>query len=100
MEPLPIHYRLEIYEGSYAGRPVMTYVCGSPLPAMAVGDLFDTRSFSPGQDPPPGGEIYRIREICHDFWVAEGSHVAYTAMICLEDLASTGGRHSQEVHPA
>jgi hypothetical protein len=99
MEPLPIHYRLEIYEGSYAGRPVMTYVCATPLPAMAVGDLFDTRSFSPDQEP-PGGEIYRIREICHDFWVAEGSHVAYTAMICLEDLASTGGRHSQEVHPA
>lgn len=100
MEPLPIRYRLEIYEGSYAGRPVMTYECASPLPAMTVGDLFDTRSLSPGQEPPPGGEIYRIREICHDFVKVAGSHVAYTAMVCLEDLGGTGGRASQEVHPA
>lgn len=100
MDPLPIRYRLEVYEGSYAGDPVMTYECSSPLPALMAGDLFDSRSFSPGQDPPLGGEIYRIREICHLFWEVEASHVAYTAMVCLEDLAHTGGRGSSEVHPA
>jgi hypothetical protein len=100
MQPLPIRYRLEIYEGSYAGRPVMTYECASPLPAMAVGDLFDSRSFRAGQEPPPGGEIYRIREICHDFVLVEGSHVAYAAMVCLEDLGGTGGQYSRSVHPA
>jgi len=100
MEPLPIRYRLEVYEGSYAGDPVMTYECASPLPAMSIGDLFDSRSLSPGLEPPPGGEIYRIREICHVFWEVERSHVAYTSMVCLEDLAATGGRGSHEVHPA
>jgi hypothetical protein len=100
MDPLPIRYHLEVYEGSYADDPLVTYECSSPLPAMSIGDLFDSRSFNPGQDPLPGGEIFRIREICHTLWVVDHSHVDYTAMVCLEDVAATGGRRSSEVHPA
>jgi hypothetical protein len=100
MDPLPVHFRLEVYAKSFANDPVMTFESTSPLPSMAVGDLFDGRSFHPGQAPPLGGEIYRIREICHLVWVVEKSHVAYTAMICLEDFGTTGGHGSHEVHPA
>lgn len=89
MKSLPTQYHLEFYENSFINDPVWSIESSTPFLTITKGDQFNHRGLSDiaWYAPPQRGQCFRVKDIEHNLWVIEGSHIGHKLMISLE-LAS------------
>jgi hypothetical protein len=85
MQPLPIQYHLEVYEGSFANDPSFSVDTTTPLPAISVGDFYNHRTHDGwSKRPNTENEAFRVKAVEHIVWTIENSHIGYKMMVSLE----------------
>ena len=88
MQPLPVQYHLEVYEGSFTNDPSFAVDTTTPLPAIAVGDFYSHRTFDGwSKRPNTECEAFRVKAVEHIVWTIEKSHIGYKMMVSLEVVA-------------
>ena len=82
---LPTRYYLEIYEGSFANSPTLSFDSSTPIGSFNVGDYFNHRNFDGWiKSPNTETEKFVITQVEHIIWKTDDSHIGHKTMICLK----------------
>ncbi len=85
MKALPTQYHIEVYENSFRNDASWSAESSTPFPAIAIGEAFQHLGIEAAwYTPPSSGQVFRVKDIEHIYWVIESSHIGHKLMVALE----------------
>lgn len=84
--PLPVRYRLDIYESSFVSDPIIFFESSSPFMAFHKGDHLDPGMWAALLKLAPPPIWYQVQDVVHSIWKIERSHVSHRVGVCIAPI--------------